>query len=79
MRYFRSNKDTGFHYSSRPAEDNNVMMTYINNRWNTNDNIGRGVMIDNIFMGVSISILQIYKKRMLKVIINYSGISIDII
>lgn len=62
MRYFRSNKGTGFHYSSRPKEDNNVMMTYINSRWNTSDNIGRGVMIDNIFMGVCITKLLIYKK-----------------
>lgn len=51
MAYFRGDLDISI--GPRPSQDNRAMIQYINKRWETNTNIGRGAHVDIIFMAVS--------------------------
>ena len=58
FQYFRTQVNTPIDRQSRPTEDNNIMMQYITRRWTTNENISRGLQVDNIFMAVSFSSIK---------------------
>lgn len=51
MAYFRGDLDISI--GPRPSQDNGAMIKYINQRWETNNNIRRGAHVDIIFMAVS--------------------------